>query len=253
MCPYFYVQGVKIGSYELMTSIAAIAAFVYLYHSLSHIPIKNRQIYIFIFVGLLVQYFGGTIIPLVYRWFYLYQTPWFNVWAKSPGRYFHSVALSLLLFTILAAKLFKWPTRKVLDHSMIALMLGSAIGRIGCFLHGCCKGKPCNLPWAVRFPSHPELALHPTQIYMLIAETILFVYLIQLNRKKRYDGETFWQGVFLYSIYRVGIEFLRTNPPFLFGLTHAQVFSLLTGWISLRILLNYNRNYSPKTLPPESK
>ena len=33
-----------------------------------------------------------------------------------------------------------------------SLMLGLAIGRIGCLLNGCCFGGPCDLPWAVSFP-----------------------------------------------------------------------------------------------------
>jgi len=76
-----------------------------------------------------------------------------------------------------------------------ALAFGIAIGRIGCFLNGCCYGDPCNLPWAVRFPkeSPPWVAevkrnqippdadfslwLHPTQIYSTIDGLILFLLL----------------------------------------------------------------------------
>jgi len=46
----------------------------------------------------------------------------------------------------------KLPIRKYLDILAIGLMLALAFGRIGCFLNGCCFGKPANLPWAVRFP-----------------------------------------------------------------------------------------------------
>ncbi len=46
----------------------------------------------------------------------------------------------------------KLPVRRYLDILAIGLMLALAFGRIGCFLNGCCFGKPTNLPWAVRFP-----------------------------------------------------------------------------------------------------
>ncbi len=39
------------------------------------------------------------------------------------------------------------------DLIMPSLLLGLAIGRIGCFLNGCCYGGLCDLPWAVRFPA----------------------------------------------------------------------------------------------------
>ena len=46
----------------------------------------------------------------------------------------------------------KLPIRKYLDILAIGLMLALVFGRIGCFLNGCCFGKPVKLPWAVRFP-----------------------------------------------------------------------------------------------------
>lgn len=46
----------------------------------------------------------------------------------------------------------KLPIRQYLDILAIALLLALSIGRIGCFLSGCCFGKPCDVPWAVQFP-----------------------------------------------------------------------------------------------------
>lgn len=46
----------------------------------------------------------------------------------------------------------KLPIRRYLDILAVGLMLALAFGRIGCFLNGCCFGKPTNLPSAVRFP-----------------------------------------------------------------------------------------------------
>ena len=46
----------------------------------------------------------------------------------------------------------KLPVRKYLDILAIGLLMALVFGRIGCFLSGCCWGKPTNLPWAIRFP-----------------------------------------------------------------------------------------------------
>ena len=53
---------------------------------------------------------------------------------------------------ILHLRYHKQPIRQYLDILAVALMMALAFGRIGCFLNGCCYGKPTNLPWAVRFP-----------------------------------------------------------------------------------------------------
>jgi len=59
------------------------------------------------------------------------------------------LAISVIFFYLWYHKL---PKRRYLDILAIGLMLALAFGRIGCFLNGCCFGKPANLPWAVRFP-----------------------------------------------------------------------------------------------------
>ena len=58
-------------------------------------------------------------------------------------------AVAFLLFYLHRRKL---PIRRYLDIMAMGLMLGLAFGRIGCFLNGCCFGKPATLPWSVRFP-----------------------------------------------------------------------------------------------------
>jgi phosphatidylglycerol---prolipoprotein diacylglyceryl transferase len=59
------------------------------------------------------------------------------------------LAITIIVFYLIYHKL---PIRKYLDILAIGLMLALAFGRIGCFLNGCCYGKPTDLPWAVRFP-----------------------------------------------------------------------------------------------------
>jgi len=53
---------------------------------------------------------------------------------------------------ILYMRYHKLPIRRYLDILAIGLMAALAFGRIGCFLNGCCFGKPAQVPWAVRFP-----------------------------------------------------------------------------------------------------
>ncbi len=54
----------------------------------------------------------------------------------------------------------KLPILHYLDILAIGLLLALAFGRMGCFLNGCCFGKPTNLPWAVRFPYHSPTNVH---------------------------------------------------------------------------------------------
>ena len=60
-------------------------------------------------------------------------------------------AIAVILIYLIYHKL---PIRRYLDILAIGLMLALVFGRIGCFLNGCCFGKPTDFPLAVRFPYH---------------------------------------------------------------------------------------------------
>jgi phosphatidylglycerol:prolipoprotein diacylglycerol transferase len=60
--------------------------------------------------------------------------------------------IAAITVILLYLRYHKLPIRQYLDILAIGLMLALAFGRIGCFLNGCCFGKPSDLPWAVRFP-----------------------------------------------------------------------------------------------------
>ncbi|HEX4149613.1 MAG TPA: prolipoprotein diacylglyceryl transferase family protein [Pirellulales bacterium] len=59
-------------------------------------------------------------------------------------------ALALVLF----ARKYRLPAMALTDLVAPAVLLGVSLGRIGCFLNGCCYGGVCELPWSVRFPWH---------------------------------------------------------------------------------------------------
>ena len=57
-----------------------------------------------------------------------------------------------ILVIILYLRHHKLPIRRYLDILAVGLMLALAFGRVGCFLNGCCFGRPADLSWAVRCP-----------------------------------------------------------------------------------------------------
>jgi len=130
-------------------------------------------------------------------------------------------------------------------------MIALAMGRIGCFLNGCCYGRIApNLPWGVVFPpSHPALGLaqypvHPTQLYESAAALLIFLFLVALVPRKTFSGEIFWLMVLLYAAARFGLEFLRGDPrgnvP-LIGLSTSQAIAAVTFVAAGASLLHLRR------------
>jgi phosphatidylglycerol:prolipoprotein diacylglycerol transferase len=111
-----------------------------------------------------------------------------------------------------------WATADVLAPGVI---VGQAIGRLGCFSAGCCWGKPTNLPWAVTFTdvysaravgTPMDTPLHPTQLYESFGAFLIFFFLLWLARRKRFNGQVVLAYVALYSALRFAIEFVRGDP-----------------------------------------
>ena len=122
------------------------------------------------------------------------------------------------------------------------IILAQAVGRVGCTINGCCYGLPTSLPWGIVY-TNPEsyaplgVAVHPTQIYEIVFCLIVFAVLLRLRGRFKPDGSLFLIYLSIYSLWRVGIDFLRDGTPFLFGLHQAQVISIIVLLITIPILV----------------
>lgn len=114
------------------------------------------------------------------------------------------------------------------------LVLGQAIGRIGCHLAGDGDwGAVTTVPWGVAYteaivgwPYPAGVVVHPTPFYEAGAYALCFALLWRMRDRAGGDGGVF--GLYLLSApaARFAIEFYRINPPVIFGLSQAQLFSL---------------------------
>jgi phosphatidylglycerol:prolipoprotein diacylglycerol transferase len=154
-----------------------------------------------------------------------------------------------------------FPVGRIADLVAPAVILGQAIGRVGCNINGCCYGKPSDLPWAV-FYSHPSSeamqngvtqAVHPTAAYELIWDLIVFGILWSLRGRLKREGALFLVYLIAYSVGRLFISVYRDNDPFLFGLVEAQVVSILVLLVSVPMLVWLYKRRPPETAPAESQ
>lgn len=113
-------------------------------------------------------------------------------------------------------------TTRLGNHLVPSLCLGIAIGRIGCFLAGCCYGVATKLPWGVDFGD--GVLRHPTQLYEAIFMLGLFAY-AQLMRDRYAPGALFRRFMIAYFSWRFLIEFVRVGPVWALGLSYYQVAS----------------------------
>lgn len=128
---------------------------------------------------------------------------------------------------------------KTLDLLVPFIALGQAIGRIGCFLNGCCFGKPAE--FGLYFPVFDRVLI-PTQLYSSLFLLLIFFILRFLQNRKHPAGEIVYSYLFLYSLKRFFIEFLRNDSPRIFyGLTLFQLLSLTLFFFFLTMLIRLFR------------
>jgi phosphatidylglycerol---prolipoprotein diacylglyceryl transferase len=147
------------------------------------------------------------------------------------GMSFHGGAVAGVLAGVLFMRRQKLPLLAMADAAAPAMALGYAVGRIGCFLNGCCYGGPTDLPWGLHFPEaiDPHLLYHPAQIYASIINLGLAAALVFAYRRPHRAGQVMALYAGGYSVYRFFIEAMRkgvTAEELALGLTGAQVFSL---------------------------
>ena len=150
------------------------------------------------------------------------------------------------------------------------LILGYAIGRIGCLLVGDDYGLPTHLPWGIEFPNglppstysifqtyYPwvsldnfepgVLSVHPTPIYEAIIGGLIFYYLYQKRTSVTIVGSLFFTYLILAGTERFIVEFLRVNEKYFIGLSGAQMISILMITIGAWFLMH------PVKQPVDSK
>jgi phosphatidylglycerol:prolipoprotein diacylglycerol transferase len=164
---------------------------------------------------------------------------WFQIW--EGGLSFHGSLIGGTLALIWAARRWRLPMLPLMDSMAPSVGLGYAIGRVGCFLNGCCYGGACSLPWATRFydptvPGGVTPPSHPVQLYASVGGLAIFGILAWMSKRQQYNGQLALGFFLLYSVLRFFEEFFRagvTSDIVWNGFTDVQLYSVLTALVVL--------------------
>jgi phosphatidylglycerol:prolipoprotein diacylglycerol transferase len=262
MIPYLHLGPLQLPTFGLMVALALITAAYVLQADFDRRGM-NADAFTMITVAGLVGIFGAKFYHLVdsehlldpeYRHLFFarllpllvsrYGFAWFGGFLGGFGA---------LLVMRWRAKLSLW---EFLDACSPAAAFGYGIGRIGCLLSGDGDyGIPTSLPWGMSFPkglvpttgiwdpeSHsgvcfkyglPEnCAVHPTPLYELIVSCAIGWLLWRLGarllKNPERAGEIFCYYLLLTGVERSLVEIIRINPPWILGMSNAQVASVVS-------------------------
>ncbi len=107
------------------------------------------------------------------------------------------------------------------DSFAVPVAAAVGVGRLGCFVAGCCHGTATRLPWAVDFGD--GVRRHPTQLYEMAFHLSAALVLTLFARRGWCSGQRFKLYLLAYLIYRFGSEWVRPEPVLARGLDRIPV------------------------------
>lgn len=121
------------------------------------------------------------------------------------------------------------------DLFALPLTIGTAIGRIGCFLTGVedhTAGIHTSLPWGIDFGDGPR---HPTQLYEVLFLIVLGFAIEHVARGPHREGDLFKLFMTSYFGFRLAVDFLKPETHVFAGLSSIQ-------WACVALLVYYSRD-----------
>jgi phosphatidylglycerol:prolipoprotein diacylglycerol transferase len=136
------------------------------------------------------------------------------------------------------------PFAPLVDMAVPGVILAQAVGRIDYTINGCCGGEPTSLPWGFIYThidsqtSYLGVAVHPTQVYQILWNLIVFAILFWVLRGRlKPHGSLFVAYLALYSMGALSVRFFRSGTSFLGPLHEGQLISVLILAVTIPLLI----------------
>jgi phosphatidylglycerol:prolipoprotein diacylglycerol transferase len=246
----FEVPGtsIRLYSFGLMVALGFLAANAWVLRRAEREGLERDKVSGVLVSALLVGIVGARLLYVAINWDEFAGSPlgFFRIW--QGGLVWYGGLLAAFPFGVWAILRKRLPLWRTADLVVTGLMLGLAIGRIGCLLAGDDYGEVTDVPWAIVFPDHPrsllpqELVgkpLHPTQIYMSLNGLFLFGIGNLVRSRRRFDGQTTFTLTLIYAFTRSFIELYRGDVErgIAFGLSTSQWISIPVALVSVAMLV----------------
>ncbi len=163
---------------------------------------------------LLIPALAGSRLYFVLSRWDIYGRDLARIWRRAEGgmsMYGGLILAVPLSFPLLRA--LDLPFGRFWDAAVLTILVGMAFTRVGCFLNGCCSGRPSDAWFAILLPDHRGVWRRriPTQLLELAFATVLFGVALVLRGYAPFPGAIFCFVVAAYGVGRWFLESLRDD------------------------------------------
>jgi phosphatidylglycerol:prolipoprotein diacylglycerol transferase len=233
----FYIGSFPLYSYGVMLFFAFLAGIFVARSELNRRGLDGSAIYLIASIAAITGVIGARIFYVLGN-LESFSSNWGQIFDfNMRGLVFYGgLALAVPCCFLLVRRL-KLPPGAVADAVGLGMPLSLAIARVGCFLNGCCGGKPSGLPWAVTFPGSTT-AVHPVQLYEMVLDLVAFAFLLLVRKRLRRDWDLFLISLASYGLIRFVMEFFRfhadPHAAIFFQVVSMVLFVVCSGMVFIR-------------------
>jgi len=236
----FTIGTLSVHWYGILVALAVLTLIFWaLYQVGRGAEVSRETVFNAALVGIPSGIVFSRLLHVLDRWQYYFQNPGEII--GGSGLTIYGAVLGAALGIWVYSRFRKISFGYFADMLAPGIILAQAIGRVGCTLNGCCYGLETDIFCAVVY-THPDsfgpigVPVHPTQIYEIIYDLIVFGVLLRLRGRFQPDGSLFLIYLTLYSLWRFGIDYIREGTNFLFCLHEAQVISIVVLIIAITLM-----------------
>ncbi len=239
----FHLGSFALRWYGLFIGLAIFAAFLVALREARRRGVAEDDLYNLGMWGVLGGFVGARLFHVIDRWPDYITRPAAAFAIQDGGLAIYGAIIGGFAAGAIYARRRGLSIPQMADLAAPGLILAQAIGRIGCITTGDSLGGPTTLPWGVVYLNPgamaPSLgvAYHPTMVYEMIGDLLIFALLWRLRTRLKTEGTLFLVYLSLYSALKFGVTFFRREVLFLGGLQEAQVLSLAGGLTAVALLI----------------
>lgn len=250
----FSIGPLTVHSYGLMIALGILVCVLMGMYRARKYGYKDEAVLDIAIFGILSGFVGAKL---------LYVLVEFDSFLKNPmdvlgseGFVVYGGIIVGALVGILYCRIKKLPCWEYFDLLAPSIAVAQGFGRIGCFLAGCCYGRPTDTFWGVTFPegsfAPAGVPLIPTQLISSAGDFIITGILLVYSKHNKKAGNVGILYMLLYGIGRFLVECLRSDDRGTVGLLSTSQF-ISIGIILLAIILFFRHQIFKNTKKENSE
>lgn len=224
----FKIGSLPIRSWGVLVALGFIAGLYVAQKRAKNYNIDSNKIYDLSFYILVTGIISGRLVFILFDLNHYLKNPLQIIMFQNGGMAIHGALIGSFIAAYIFCRKNNISLLNVGDLLGPSVLLGQAIGRLGCFLNGDDYGYVTKSFLGVTFPGLGNQPRLPTQLFETFFDLIAFALLIFLSKKIKKEGQIFYISIIFYSVIRFGVELFRDDMGHIIGwLTYGEAVSIV--------------------------